>query len=237
MSHDRTSAPTLDAERTGQLRTFLTVEAAADAATARPIRSHGRRRLVGGIAAAFLLGAGLFAANAIAGGPGPAQVGSANALSIETDGGWTTVRIEDIDADPQAVLDELHDAGIAAELDRLAVSSDGGAVSVGSGAGEAGVVGMVGSGHGDRGLVGLSVSLPAGAALPALPGPSSDEPQASTSDSRIEGGPSTQVSGGGPGSELGGDPGQLESLGVRFGADGSVSIRNDAGNRVIVYVQ
>jgi hypothetical protein len=248
MSHERTHTPTLDRERTDLLRTFLTVEAAADVASVAPSWPHGRRRWVAGIAAAFLLGTGMFAANAVAGGPGPAPVRSANALSIESNDGWTTVRIEDIDADPQAVLDELHAAGIKAGLDHLTVGADGHTVTVGSGAGTAGVVGMVGSRHGDRGLVGLSVSLPAGVEPPAIPagagtsaigGSSSAGVVASSGDSGDSGGaggPSAQVSGDAPPAPAG-DQDQFESLGVRFGADGSVSIRNGSDNRVVVYVQ
>ena len=112
-----TTTPTLDRDRTDQIRTFLAVTAAADMATTSANGPHRasstrRRRLVGGVAAALVLGGGLFAANAVIGGPGPAR--TPRAVAVESNGGWTTIRLLDAQADPQAVVDQLEAAGIDA---------------------------------------------------------------------------------------------------------------------------
>lgn len=224
MDQPSTAEPTLDHARTDQLRTFLTLEAAADAATSptRPIRS-GRRRLVGGIAAAVVLGAGLFVGSALAGGPssGPARVATANAVAIRpaTDTGWTKITISDIDADPDAVVAQLRAAGIDARRAPLPFSRPGdgqellgSADETTSGAGGAGGGGvtMVGVGEtGSRGLAGLTISTPAGE-----PAPLSDDLP--------------------PHEDAAAFNRYLEGLGARSGTDGSIEIRNDADVTVLV---
>lgn len=206
-----TSTPVLDPERTAQLRTFLTVEAAADVARQRTAagRPAGRHRLALAVLAAMVLGGGLFLANALVGGPGPADVPAAVAIEAAPDG-WTTVRLVDIDADPQAVVDQLEAAGIPAAIDRLDVATSTGPdgevmVSSYRGGDEpaagAVVIGAATDGDGAPAIAGLSVSH-AGA-----------QPVAAPAD---------------------GSPPDLESQGIRFGTDGSVSIRSGAGNTVVV---
>lgn len=217
MDQRTTSQPTLDAQRTDQLRTFLTVEAAADAAApARAVRT-GRRRLVGGIAAAVVLGAGLFAA--ATGGPtsGPARVETANAVAIETaEPGWTKISIADIDADPDAVIAELRAAGIEAERQSLALQRDReGRVTLDSfeDTGPSAGFTMLGlNDAGKKGLAGLTISAPGAAPAPLPEGLSSE------------------------------DAGRafhayLDELGARAGSDGSIEIRNDAGITVIVLTE
>lgn len=226
MDQPRTSTidPTLDAQRTDQLRTFLTVEAAADAASA-PARAGrtGRRRLVGGIAAAVVLGAGLFAVTSIAGGPssGPASVQTANAVAIEqAEPGWTTIRIADIDADPDAVVAELRAAGIAAERQPLGITRDAeGRVTLGSfeeqpAGRDITMVGLGDAGDaGDQGLAGLSLSSPGTSGSHPVPeGASSEEIEA-------------------------GFAAYLDGLGAKMGTDGSISVRNDADLTVLVLTE
>lgn len=112
--------PTLDPERTDQVGTFLTIEAAADGAApvpvlTRPGGSPVGRRVVGGIAAALVLGGALFAANGIVGGPGPAAVPAA--VAIEHADGWTTIEILDPQASPTEIEAALDAAGIDARVD------------------------------------------------------------------------------------------------------------------------
>lgn len=115
-----TTESTLVAERTDQVRTFLTVEAAADVASVPP--SPVRRRLVAGTVAALLLAGGLVAATSI-GGPAP------SAVAYETVDGWTTIRLVDAEADPEAVVQELVAAGFDAERrDPEVLQSGGGQV-------------------------------------------------------------------------------------------------------------
>lgn len=226
MDRPTTLVPTLDHQRTDELRTFLTVEAAADLASRRrsaPAR-RGRRHLVGGIVAAAVMGAGLFAAAAIAGGPGsgPASVETAHAVAIEPAApGWTKLSIEDIDADPDAVVAELQRAGIDARREALAIErdeegrltldsfdtsqldrqQDGGGFSI-VGLGEAG----------DEGLRGLTVSAPG-----AGPAPLSQDLGGDQIDAAMEA--------------------YTERIGAKMGPDGSVEIRNDADVTVIVLTE
>jgi hypothetical protein len=103
--------PTVDRDRLAQLRTFLTDEAAAQLAESerRPLnRRRGRILAVAAVATAALSGATVVATLR----PGGADA----ALAITTDGEWTTVRISDIEADAQAVVDELVAAGIDARI-------------------------------------------------------------------------------------------------------------------------
>lgn len=222
MDQPTTLEPTLDAQRTDQLRTFLTVEAAADAAHATAPARRGRRRLVGGVVAATVLAAGLLAASAIAGGPGsgPVAVDTASAVAIEPAApGWTKVSIADIDADPDAVVAELQAAGIDARREALSVERDAqGRVTLGSfdqsGAPGSGFS-MVGVGTaGDEGLAGLTVE-----ATDADPAPLDTEPGATSEE--IE-------------AKLGD---HLEGLGAKLGSDGSIEIRNDAAITVLVLTE
>jgi hypothetical protein len=116
-----THAPTLGPDRLQQLRTFLTTEAAADLATSTAtdgarsprhslVATH--RRLALGVALALTLGGAMVASTV-------RPDGADAALAITTQSGWTTVRLLDIDADPQAVVDELVAAGIDARVARL----------------------------------------------------------------------------------------------------------------------
>lgn len=213
---------TLDPQRTGQLRTFLTVEAAADAtqAPADPVH-RGRRRVLGGVAAAAVLGAGLFATASVAGGPGsgPAGVETAHAVTIEESApGWTKIAIADLDADPDAVVAELQAAGIAARRDRLPIERDAdGRVTLRSfdqeeldaqqQGGGFSVVGV--GGVGDGGLAGLTVSAPS-----AGPAPLSEGLSPAEIDARFTA--------------------YLDGIGAKMGTDGSVEIRDDADVTVVV---
>lgn len=222
-----TSTPTLDAQRTDQLRSFLTVEAAADAARRHPVLTPARRRVAVGTAAALLLAGGLVAVQSV-GGPTPA------AIAVEVDGDWTTVRIVDIDADPDAVVAELRAAGFAAERRPLQVTSTDDGVSVMSqitddGETGAGVVAFArrGEDSGAYGVVSLTVSLPEGVAPPAP-----TEPRGGGASETIDADPA----------EAGARPvavpvveDDLLDAGVRFEADGGVSLR--AGTDVSIVVQ
>lgn len=106
-----TQTPTLNPHRLDQLRVFLTAEAAAQAAGSQRrtlVGSRGRRLVVGTVAAMAL--GGVFAVSTLR--PG----GIDAALAITTEGEWTTVRLADVDADAQAVVDELVAAGIDARI-------------------------------------------------------------------------------------------------------------------------
>jgi hypothetical protein len=229
------STPTLDPARADQLRTFLSDEAAADLTNARTATAplhRARRRVAIGAAAAVLLGGVVFAATSTIGGPGTRP-----AVAIERDAGWTTIRIVDIDADPQAVVDQLRQAGINARLGTLDVKRDGDKVTVTNKPGDGGEVAstFATTKVGDDGLVGLSVALPKGVTPPA---------QVDTDD-----GPRTSVGGAdgdGPSTVRHGDPSggndatfdhQLEDLGIRFSTDGTVSIRNGSAKTVVVRVE
>jgi hypothetical protein len=107
-----THTPTLDPHRLDQLRTFLVSEAAGqvtDAQRRSPVRSRSRRLVVGAVAT-VALGGGLVAVSTVH--PG----GTDAALAITTEGEWTSVRMVDAEADPQAVVDELVAAGIDARI-------------------------------------------------------------------------------------------------------------------------
>jgi len=111
-----THTTNLTPDRLDQLRTFLVTEAVADtAASRRPTGPASHRRRVAVVAvAAVLLGGGLVVSTLAPGGTEPA-------LAITTEDDWTTVRLADVEADAQRVVDELVAAGIDARL-----VSDGG---------------------------------------------------------------------------------------------------------------
>lgn len=216
-----TLEPTLDDQRTDQLRTFLTVEAAADAASGlRSTPARRGRRLVGGIAAAAVLGGGLFAVASVAGGPssGPVAVQSANAVAIESaEPGWTRISIADIDADPDAVVAELQAAGIAAERRPLGMTRDDqGRVTLESMEEQAPTGGgftMVGLGSaGDQGFAGLTISAP-----DADPSPLHADLSPEEAEVELDA--------------------YLAALGARADADGSIEVRNDADVTVIVLTE
>jgi hypothetical protein len=202
-----TTTPTLDPERTAQLRTFLTVEAAADAVAAR--RRPVRRIAVGAAATTTLAAALLVGTTLVDGSTGSGP--RAEALAIErTADGWTTIRIADIDADPDAVLAELRAAGFEARHEPLVVQRsgpNGEQVTIGSSErpGTASF-GVAGTGEpGQQGLAGLTVEFPEGEA-PLLSSPP-------------------------PG---GGQPTIDDGAGVRIDLSGTVSIRS--GTKVTVVV-
>ncbi|HEV7722420.1 MAG TPA: hypothetical protein VGO60_14100 [Iamia sp.] len=215
-----TSTPTLDTQRTDQLRSFLTVEAAADAARRPPVLTPARRRVVVGAAAALLLAGGLVGAQSV-GGSAPA------AIAVEVDGEWTTIRLVDIDADPDAVVADLIAAGFDAERQTLEVITvDGDDVLVGTeddaAVGARGFV-TIGAGEGgERGLVGLSVTLPEDVA------PSSAPAEAGRI---IETDPVPFQAGAGGLSVVDED---LLDAGVRFEDDGGVSIRTGTDATIVV---
>jgi hypothetical protein len=221
-----TTTPTLDPERTDRLRTFLVTEAAADVAAGsaarRPTLTPARRRALAGAVAVLVLGGAFVAAEAV-GGPAPA------AIAVEVDGEWTTIRLVDIDADPDAVVAELVAAGFAAERQTLEVVHREGSevteysvydVSDPDAPAVVGV-GSVGEG-GDRGLVGLSVQLPEGAVPAGAP---------------VSGGRVVETDEvpavAGPGGVATVEDGLL-GAGVRFEADGGISVRAGADVTIVV---
>lgn len=227
MSHHDSSVtvtPTLDVERTAQLRTFLTVEAAADAARTPSVGllSTGRRRVLVGAAAALLLGGSLFAADAIVGAPGPAGV--ASAVEIIQKDGWSTVRLLDLDADPDDVVAQLEAAAIPVKRVPVPVTvgPDGtrtvtvedmnaaAGMPTGDGATVTVYAGATG-GVGERGLVALSVSR-----VGPIDGGGGDGSAESTRDAAIR---------------------DWQANGARFNDDGSMSIRTGSGNEVVVFTE
>ncbi|HMJ77999.1 MAG TPA: hypothetical protein VK507_18600, partial [Iamia sp.] len=152
------------------------------------------------------------------------------------DGEWTTVRIADIDADPDTVVADLREAGFTAERRALEVIRpvDGqGAGVVFAPAGEETADVVVGFGHsqdgGAHGLVGLSVSLPAGTELPAPPAGAPDHGGA-----EVEAEPVPSASSGGGVAVVEDD---LTDSGVRFEDDGGVSLRSGTDATIVVYTE
>lgn len=122
--HHSPHAPlTLDPERTDQLRTLVTVRAAAESAASLAPPPHRGRRVAAGVVAAGVLGGAIFTATSLAGSPGApdtplTRVEQANALEIrKSSDGWTSIDIKDIDADPADVVRELEAAGINAQVE------------------------------------------------------------------------------------------------------------------------
>jgi hypothetical protein len=108
--------PTIDDERHAQLRSYLLREVSPAADVAPVPRGHPHRRplLVTGLAA-VLAAAGLTTAAMFTGGPTGTPAAEA-AVAIEHEEGWTTIRLLDVNADPDAVLAELLSAGIDARI-------------------------------------------------------------------------------------------------------------------------
>lgn len=106
---------TLDGDHADRFGTFLAIEAAADAATARTgTHRITARRVVGGALAAGILAGGLIVANGVVGGPGPVAVDPA--VAIEQADGWTTISILDPDAKPAEIEAALDAAGLDARV-------------------------------------------------------------------------------------------------------------------------
>lgn len=108
--------PTLDDERHAQLRSYLIREIGPAADVAPTPRRHAHRRplLVTGVAA-VLAAAGLTIGAVFTGGPTGTPAAEA-AVAIEHEEGWTTIRLLDVNADPDAVLAQLQSAGIDARI-------------------------------------------------------------------------------------------------------------------------
>lgn len=221
--------PTLDPERTDQLRTFLVTEAAADAATSPARRPH-RVRFAVGLAAAVLL-AGAITVGTSLSGTGTER---ADAVAIERADGWTTVRIVDVNADPEAVVEELLAAGIDARVDdanQLGTNIDGSGIS-GLSAEAA---------DGSFGVGVISAMPPADGSTEAPTEAPAEGPGVATGGGVIASTPTpTGPIAGGDGAEMPAEDAaaldqQLEEAGIRFNDPFEISIRNDAGVRVLVY--
>jgi hypothetical protein len=221
-----TSTPTLDPERTDQIRSFLVVEAAADAARRPPVLTPARRRVAVGAAAALLLAGGIVAVQAV-GGDAPA------AIAVEVDGEWTTIRLVDIDADPDAVVADLIAAGFTAERQPLEViETDGGSLSSVHVTDEHGGDGVVALAHGRQGggahgIVGLTVSVPEGVSPPPP-----DVPE--HGGVVVEADPAEALPSGGG---VGPAEADLLDVGVRFEDDGGVSLRRGTDASIIVQTE
>jgi hypothetical protein len=226
-----TSEPTLDAERLARLRTFLVVQAAADAVqpvgiSAAGLLGTGSRRFIAGTAVALLLGGGLFTANALAGGPGPTRIDQA--VAITEDDGWTTIRVVDLDADPDAVVAQLEAAGIPAIRARYRLYAN--SLPVGS----------------YTVVYDLTLDSDPNQLDPSLVDPGKIEPTPSP-DAMVaspRGGIALAIAHGPAALPEGerprplprpGDGSGLDPETVRINADGSVSIRDGSDNTVMVY--
>jgi hypothetical protein len=168
----------------------------------------------------LVLGGAFVTAEAV-GGPAPA------AIAVEVDGEWTTVRIVDIDADPDAVVAQLREAGFPAERQPLPVVRTDGGMTVVHEAPEAesgaGVVGFVHGDDGDggaHGLVGLSVTLPSDLAPDGPPEVDTDPVPAQATEDGI--------------AVVEDD---LLGAGVRFEPDGGVSLRRGADVTIVVHTE
>lgn len=118
-TNPHTTTAVLRGRRVDQMRTFLTVEAAADSARSAVDRRRTVRRGLAGVAVAGILGVGLVATASIAAHPGsgPVSVSPASALAIEDTGdGWVTVTINDRLASADQAVRQLEDAGLAATV-------------------------------------------------------------------------------------------------------------------------
>jgi hypothetical protein len=109
--------PTLDDARHAQLRSYLIreVSPAADIAPT-PRRQNHRRPLLATGVATVLAAAGLTIGAVFTAGPTGTPAAEA-AVAIEHQDGWTTIRLLDVNADPDAVLAQLQSAGIDARID------------------------------------------------------------------------------------------------------------------------
>jgi hypothetical protein len=195
-----THTPTLDPDRFEQLRTFLTAEAAQAAGSRGRALVGWRRRLAVGAIAAMAVGSVLAVSTLRPGGTDPA-------LAISTEGEWTTVRLADVDADPQAVVDELVAAGIDA---RIAPIPDALPPGYGMGVG-------VFNGTSDETAYGLSIAIPAGFDSTGGPEPAEQGLQPEPAEQGLR-------------------PDPFESHGVRFGDSGDVAFSIRSGSDAVVLV-
>ena len=189
--------------------------------------------------AAVLLAGGLLASTAIIGSPGATP---ADAVAIEESGGWINVRLVDVDADPDAVVEQLRAAGIDAR-----VTTAGEAGLVGGGTGEAGITGLSVETPDGTGAGMVSVSADAPPPLEVEPGtdpedPSITAPVVTTVEGDLGTGATTgsAATPGGAGDEATPLPAEdfdasLDAAGVRFEDDGSISIRAAADVTVLVF--
>jgi hypothetical protein len=211
--------PTLDDEQTQHMSHQLA--AAVRTADARPSPTQPRRlvRIVGGVAAAAVLGIGAVAVTSLTDQPAPA----AAAVRVTDADGWTSVDFIDTRASAQEIHDELESSGIDAEivdLDDL-VASDPDEFTVNVGPPPEGqtrrYVGILEVSTGDQptvssgGVSGILVELP--------------EPI-----------PSVDLSGGSAEEAMAARAATLEPLGVRIPLAGTteVSIRNGADVTVLL---
>jgi hypothetical protein len=202
--------PTLDDERHAQLRSYLIREVGPAADIAPTPRRHAHRRplLVTG-AAAVLAAAGLTIGAVFTGGPTGTPAAEA-AVAIEHEEGWTTIRLLDVNADPDAVLAELRSAGIDARID----THD----NVYTDARDTGTV-ILGMDAAPDGTVALAVVIPPELAPDVIPPSEAAPPPGDATDD----------------ADPVGDVVDLEAEGIRIG-NGEVSIRDDAGHEVVIVV-
>jgi hypothetical protein len=223
-----TPLPSVDEARLAHLERFLVSEVSgpADGLTVR----HRRRvrRTVVTLAVAAALSVGIVGTVALAGGSGTAA-----AVAIERDDGWTTVRLNDRDVAPEEVLAELEAAGIEASIKTivLAPMEEGDSIVFRINPDErdsGGVGAMAGRGlaPGGRGLVGITVDslVPS---FEVVPGDAIDDaPPGGVVESDVvpvEPDPAEALA-------------DLEARGIRLNLAGSVSIRDGAGHTVVLLV-
>lgn len=192
------------------------------------------RVLVGAAATAAVAAVLAGVLTTVPGGAPPAA-----AVAIDEEGGWTTVRIVDPDAAPEAVLAELEAAGIDARIERID-RPDGPAIGTLPDGGDFAVIGFDGD---DTGLIGITIDVAA-----VLPDPDPSEPsppKTITEGSATVPAESTTPDHGGDASTRPGEPMDgldgppiaeaLEDAGVRIQGD-SVSIRHGSDVELVLIV-
>jgi hypothetical protein len=202
--------PTLDDARHAQLRSYLIREVSPAADIAPTPRRHAHRRplLVTGVAT-VLAAAGLTIGAVFTGGPTGTPAAEA-AVAIEHEEGWTTIRLLDVNADPDAVLAELRSAGIDARID----THD----NVYSDARDTGTV-ILGMDAAADGTVALAVVIPPELAPGVIPPSEAAPPPGDATDDADPVGAVVD----------------LEAEGIRIG-ESEMSIRDDAGHEVVIVV-
>jgi hypothetical protein len=203
-----THSPTLSPDRFEQIRTFLTEEAATAPADSRGRLLAGSRRRGLAVGAAALTLSGVLAVTTLR--PG----GTEAALAVTVEDGWTVVRLSDVDADAQAVRDELVAAGIDARIGPVGPDPD-----LPSGQGLS-IVGVVGDLMLPDASYGLSIVIPGGTGPTGGAGPVGESPPLDT----------------GPVDLTPDDPDLLEQHGVRIGNGEDVSFSIRAGSDAVVVV-
>ena len=227
MPNTTKTRPSLDDHRADQLRTILTVAAAADLArtTADQHPHRARRRLaVVGFAALLLAGAVVLTDQA-PGGPRP-QPAEASVVSIEEEQGWQVISLIDPAATGAQVVEQLEASGIEARTAPQGTEPhpgdptwfdrhpDGGTLGVVTDAGIALQKGeMVPAGR----IVGFDVSFP------GIAGPSPSSGSGECVDAECDVDPEAERA-------------WFDANGVRTDeAAGSVSVKAGTENSVIVY--